>query len=181
MPSYQELAELAGLGSKSTAHKLAEGWRKEGFLGQDTTGKLVPGELHWRVPFLGTVQAGIPSADDLRDQTVSLDDWLLDLDHPTYLIEVRGNSMCEAHIMEGDFVVVQRTSNFSSGDIVVAKIDGQWTIKNVMEDSNGRYLQAGSNISSRINPSHELIIVAVVTTVIRKLQKNRPSPDGLNL
>jgi len=169
MPSYQELADLLHLRSKSSAHDIAKNWQDEGFISKDKGGRLVPGELHWSIPLIGTVDAGFPKNDQLFGKSIALDDWLLDHDRPTYMIEVKGNSMRDAHIVEGDFVVVERTESFAPGDIVVARIDGAWTIKFLREANNGnRYLQAASEGDISIHPTNELLIVAVVTTVIRR-------------
>ncbi len=115
------------------------------------------------------VQAAVSQELHLLGKSIALYDWLLDHDRPTYMIEVKGNSMRDAHIVEGDFVVVERTETFAPGDIVVARIDGAWTIKFLREgDAGKRYLQAASDGDVSIYPTHELLIVAVVTTVIRR-------------
>lgn len=174
MPSYGELAHVLRR-SKSTAHKIASGWMDEGFLLSDSSGRLSPGELHWQIPFLGNVDAGIPTDDELRDETVALDDLLVSHKNPTYMIRVRGNSMRPAHIVDGDYVLAEKRPTCVPGDVVVAKIDGSWTIKHLREDGNGKtYLQAADDAFSKIYPSHELHLVAVVTTVIRRFTDDEP-------
>lgn len=169
MPSHRELAVLVGLRSVSSAHDLAETWVKDGFLNKDETGRLVPGEIQWYLPLLGMVEAGRVPDDETFGRSAVLDDWLLGEERPTYMIRVNGNSMRAAAIIEGDHVMVERTEDCSPGDIVIARVDGAWTIKHLRIDERGsRYLQAADDVYSKIYPSHELRIVAVVTAVIRR-------------
>lgn len=166
MPSVRELARLLGLRSSSSAHDLAQEWVKDGFVTKDETGRILPGEIQWYLPLLGAVNAGIFPEND---QLAALDDWLLTQEKPTYMIRVNGNSMKEAAILDGDHAVVERTDQCKPGDIVIARIDGAWTIKHLRVDTKGnRYLQACDDAYSKIHPSHELRIVAVVTAVIRR-------------
>lgn len=169
MPSMRELADLLGLRSVSSAHDLTQTWIRDGFVNKDDTGRLVPGELQWLLPFLGSVEAGTMPDDAYFGKSAVLDDWLLGEERPTYMIRVNGNSMKEAAIVEGDHVVVERTDQCNPGDIVIARIDGAWTIKHLRVDEVGKqYLQAADDVFSKIYPSHELKIVAVVTAVIRR-------------
>ena len=169
MPSYRELANLLKLRSKSSAHDIAKAWQDEGFIEMDQAGRLVPGELHWQIPMLGTIDAGLPNNDELFGKSIALDDWLLDHQKPTYMIEVKGNSMKGAYIVEGDHVVVEKTEKSKPGDIVVARIDDAWTIKFLRESNDGKlYLQAASEGDICIHPTRELVIVAVVVAVIRR-------------
>lgn len=168
-PSYREMTGLFQVGGKSQAFRIVERWCKEGFLQKDETGHLRAGELQWHLPFLGSIEAGLPSDDALFGKSVALDDWLLEHERPTYLIRVNGNSMKDAAILDGDHVVVERTDKYEPGDIVIARVDGSWVIKFLQEDEQGkRFLRSSSDGYSDIHPSHELIIVAVVTAVIRR-------------
>ena len=169
MPSRRELAHVLGLRSSSAAHDLTEEWVKDGFVTKDETGRIVPGEIQFYLPLLGVVEAGIPTDDEMFGKSSILDDWLLTQEKPTYMVKVNGNSMKDAAILDGDHVVVERTDECKAGDIVIARIDGSWTIKHLRIDGNGKqYLQASDNEYSKIHPSHELRIVAVVTAVIRR-------------
>ena len=168
MPSRRELAGILGLSSPSSAQDLTQEWIKDGFVTKDETGRILPGEIQWYLPLLGAVEAGIPS-DDLFGKSAALDDWLLTSEKPTYMVKVNGNSMKDAAIIDGDHVVVERTDQCEPGKIVIARIDGSWTIKHLRADGNGKlFLQAADDVYSKIHPSHELRIVAVVTAVIRR-------------
>ena len=80
--------------------------------------------------FSGTVEAGFPSAaeEELAD-TLSFDDLLVGNREATFLLKVSGDSMTEAGILPGDMVIVDRSQTPKSGDIVIAEVDGEWTMK----------------------------------------------------
>jgi SOS-response transcriptional repressor LexA len=169
MPSYRELAELVGLRSVSSAHDLTELWIRDGFVTKDETGRIIPGEIQWFLPLLGDVAAGVLPEDQQYGKSAVLDDWLLEQEKPTYMIRVNGNSMKDAAILDGDHVVVERNSDCKPGDIVIARVDGCWTIKHLRKEDGGRvFLQAADDRYSCIYPSHELKVVAKVTAVIRR-------------
>jgi SOS-response transcriptional repressor LexA len=135
----------------------------------DDSRRILPGDFQWYLPLLGEAEAVIPTNDDLIGKSSALDDWLLTQENPTYMVKVNGNSMKEAAILDGDHVVVERTDQYKPGDIVIARIDGAWTIKHLRVGADGKhFLQAANDEHSKIHPSHELRLVAVVTAVIRR-------------
>jgi repressor LexA len=78
--------------------------------------------------------------------------------------------MIEAHIAEGDMVLVERTLTAKPGDIVIAEVDQGWTMKYLRVDKKGRtYLEPANKNFKPIYPEYELNIAAVVKAVIRKL------------
>jgi SOS-response transcriptional repressor LexA len=86
------------------------------------------------------------------------------------MLEVKGESMIDAHIAEGDMVLVERNSNPKIGDIVIAEVDGGWTMKYYRRDKSGKvYLEPANKRFKNIYPEYELNIVAVVKAVIRRL------------
>ena len=120
---------------------------------------------------LGTVEAGFPSpAEEELCDTLSLDEYLISNREATYLLRVKGDSMIEAGILEGDMVLVERTNDAKVGDIVIAEVDGEWTMKYLRKGQDGYYLQAANPKYPLIVPSGDLKIAAVVTCVIRKVR-----------
>lgn len=169
MPSYGELTTLLGFKSKNAAYQLAEKLIEDGFITKDKTGKLLPHNLYGSIRVLGTVEAGFPSpAEEELSDTITIDEWLIENHEATYLLEVKGDSMKDAGIKEGDFVVAERTDKHKVGDIVVAQIDGEWTMKYLRKDKKGYYLEAANKRYKDIRPNEELEITAVVRGVIRK-------------
>lgn len=121
------------------------------------------------VKFLGYVEAGFPAGaeEELLD-TISLDEFLIGKPEATYMLKVKGDSMIEAGIMPGDMILVERGKTARVGDVVVAEIDGEYTLK-FYKKKNGRpYLEAGNKKYKPIYPKESLKLEAVVTAVIRK-------------
>ncbi|MBU1046634.1 LexA family transcriptional regulator [Patescibacteria group bacterium] len=174
MPSYSELAKLYGFKSKNSAYSLASNFIDQDILRRDSKGFLIPGEQFNGIQILGTVQAGFPAfASEEKGEHLSLDEWLVNEHDATYLLRVSGDSMIDAGILEGDYVVVERTQDFSVGDIVIAEVDDEWTMKYLRIKNNKYYLEAANNEYPDIYPKGELKIHAVVRSLVRKYEKNK--------
>jgi repressor LexA len=167
---------LIGFKSKNAVFKLVNKMIDEGVIEKDSSGRISPRHIFGEVSLLGVVEAGIPTTteEEVLD-TMSLDEWLLgnSTSSSTYMLEVKGDSMIEAHIEEGDYVLVERVNGnreIKDGEIVVAEIDGGWTLKYLKHDKRGKiYLQPANKKYSNIYPEYELQIGAVVKAVIRKM------------
>lgn len=169
MPSYKEIMNLVGFKSKNAVYKLVNKLIEAGILNKDSTGKLIPNNLTQEVKLLGLVEAGIPSvAEETVLNTLSLDEYLIKDRNSTYLLEVKGDSMIEEGIKEGDYVIVERTNNPKEGDIVIAEVDGGWTMKYFKKKGNKVYLQPANKNYKPIYPENEMKISAIVKGVIRK-------------
>lgn len=169
MPSYSELAELLGFRVKSSAQYIADGWIEAGVIRRDKKGKLMPGRLFMPLHLLGTVEAGFPSpAEEENVDTISLDDWLIKNKEATYMLKVTGDSMIEAGIIPGDMVIVERGKQPKNGDVVVAEVDHDWTIKYFQKRGSAVTLMPANKRFKPIVPREELKIAGVVTSVIRK-------------
>jgi SOS regulatory protein LexA len=169
MPSYQEIMSLVGFKSKNAVFKLVEKLCEEGVVTKDGQGRLIPAQSFGDIPLLGLVQAGNPTQVDPDTlDTMSLDGYLISDREKTFLLEVKGDSMIEAHIEEGDLVVAVRTSSARDGDIVVAEVDGEWTLKYYKESKGKRWLLPANKNYAPIYPKESLRIAAVVRGVIRK-------------
>lgn len=168
MPSYREIAELLGYKSKNAVFKLVEKLEASGLLRRDD-GRLVPVQLFGETRVLGVVEAGFPSAaeEELVD-TMSLDDYLIDNREATYLLKVKGDSMIEAGICEGDMVLVERGKQPKDKDIVIAEVDGGWTMKYFRKQGSKIWLEPANKKMKAIFPKAELNIAAVVRAVVRK-------------
>lgn len=173
VPGYKEFQDLTGFKSKNAVFKLITKLVDQGVFEKDSNGKLSVRSFFGEVPMLGLVEAGIPTmaetSSDIVDST-SVDEFLLgDIKGQTFMLEVKGESMIEAHIAEGDMVLVERTDNPKIGDIVIAMVDGGWTMKYFKKDKKGQvYLEPANKAFKPIYPEYELDIRAVVRAVIRK-------------
>lgn len=170
MPSYAEIMELVGFKSKNAVYKLVNKLMDEGVLDKDSSGRLIPHKLIGEVPMLGLVEAGFPTvAEETVLDTLSIDEYLINDKDRTYLLEVKGDSMIDAGIHEGDLVVAERITTPRDGDIVIAEVDGGWTMKYYRTTKDGRvYLEPANKAYSPIYPEYDLKIAAKVTGVVRK-------------
>src|SRR5712691_9984181 len=169
MPSYSELTAVVGFHSKNAAYKLMTRLIDGGWIEKDAAGKLLPGPLFHAVPVLGTVTAGFPSpAEEELADTMSLDEYLISNKEATYILKVNGNSMIDARILPGDLLLVERGADPRDGDIVIAQVDREWTMKFFRRRGAAVFLEAANKDYQPIHPQEELKIAAVVRAVIRK-------------
>lgn len=169
MPTYAEMLGVFGLRSKNAAHKRVALLLAQGFLEKDTKGRLLPVKLHNPVKLLGSVAAGFPSpAEEESVDLMSLDDYLITNPQATYLLKVDGDSMTGAGIMPGDLVLVQKGRVPANGDIVVACVDNEWTLKYFQKNKGKVILVAANKKYPPIEPKQELVIAGVVIANVRK-------------
>jgi repressor LexA len=169
MPGYKEIMALLGFRSKNAVYKLINKLVEDEVIDKDSNGKLTPMKIFGEIPLLGLVEAGIPTNVDpnLLD-SLSLDEYLVGNKEGTYLLEVKGDSMIDEGIKEGDLVLVERKGDPKDGDIVIAEVDGGWTMKYFKKKGNLIYLKPANKNYSPIYPQYDLKIAAIVKGVIRK-------------
>ncbi|MCX6747839.1 MAG: transcriptional repressor LexA, partial [Candidatus Nomurabacteria bacterium] len=138
MPTYSEMMKLFGLKSKNAIFKIVNKMIDAGMVAKDHLGRLVPTRSFGEIPMLGLVKAGFPSdAEETILDTMSLEDLLIGKKELTYMLEVDGESMIEAHIQKGDTVLVEKTNQAKDGEIVIAEVDGEFTMK-YFKTKNGK-------------------------------------------
>ena len=129
-----------------------------------TLGRRVPG-----VKVLGIVEAGWPSpAEEELLDAMSFDEYLAPNKDASYILRVKGDSMVDAGIHPGDMVLVERTATPRDGDIVIAEIDGEWTMKFFRKQGRQVWLEAANRAYAPIAPERQLTVIAVVRAVVRK-------------
>lgn len=169
MPTYEEMKALFGVASKNTVAYRVNKLLETGFLFKSGN-RLSLVEAGY-VMRLGTVQAGFPTAadEDVETHLMSLDDFLVEKKNSTYMLEVQGESMKDAGILEGDMVLVERGRTPRRGDIVLALVDNEYTLK-YLETEKGRPILVPANKAfKKIYPDpNKLRIEAVLKAVIRK-------------
>ncbi len=169
LPTYAEMMAMFNFKSKNSVFRLMQKLADEQVVRKDKQGKFVPFNLHQEVRILGYVEAGFPTpTDEELSDTMTLDEFLIDNKEATYMLKVKGDSMIEASIKEGDMVLVERTHQYKPGDIVIAEVDGAWTMKYLRKQGNYFYLQPANKKYKPIFPKESLNIAAVVKAVIRK-------------
>ena len=169
MPSFSEIGEITGLQSKNAVSKLVARLVELKVLDKDEKGRLLPASLASPLRLLGTVEAGFPSpAEEELVDTLSLDELLIQNREATFLLKVSGDSMSGAGILPGDMVIVDKGQPPKSGDIVIAQVDGQWTMKYLRKRGSNVLLLPANPKYKPIKPENELTIAGVVTAVVRK-------------
>lgn len=173
MPSYSEMMKLFSFKSKNAVFRVVEKLINAGVVSKDHIGRLIPSETFTEdigsVPMLGFVTAGFPATveEELTDK-VNLEDLLIKNKPLTYMLEVDGDSMIDAHIEPGDMVLVEKTNVARDGQIVIAEVDGEFTMKYFRKSGIKVWLEPANKNYKPIYPKHSLNINAVLKAVIRK-------------
>ena len=188
-PSYEEIAEGLSLASLATVHKHilaleAKQYLKRGF-NQSRSLQIAPRfyeeqrqhkglppagpPLSLELPLLGRIAAGAPVEAIAGQDTLNFADFAGN--ESTYALQVRGDSMIEDHICDGDYVLVERTSQARDGDIVVALVEGlETTLKRFYLEPGDRVrLQpANSSMQPILKPRSAVTIQGKLLAVLRK-------------
>jgi len=170
LPSYEEMRVLFGYRSKNAVAGAVRRLCETGYLRRGAGGRLAPtARLAATVRLLGTVAAGFPSpAEEELADAMSLDEYLVERPEATFLLTVSGDSMIEAGIQPGDLLLVEKGRTPRNGDIVVAQVDDEWTLKYFRRDRDGVQLEPANRAYAPIRPQRSLVVGGVVRAVIRK-------------
>ncbi len=125
------------------------------------------------LPLLGTrIRAGFPSpADDYLEKNICLQDLLIDHPEATFLVKIEGHSMKDAGILNGDIAVVDRALAPTHGKIVIAVVNGEFTVKRLVYKGAKCFLESANTSFSPIEVSDcsDNQVWGVVTSVIHRL------------
>ena len=173
IPSYAKLCEVFGIASKSWVKAILTRLNAAGFLERTPDGAWIPSRQFFARPLAeSSVQAGMPvSVSATQGEYFVIDDMLIDKPSETTLIPVKGDSMVEAGIHDGDIAVVEKRNLASVGDIVVAIVDNEFTLK-TLDKERGKYILRPANQAYPIiRPQGILEIFGVMVGLIRKYRK----------
>jgi repressor LexA len=163
------MLKLFGFRSKNAVARKIDRLVASGLVAKDRTGRLIPPSAARPVRLLGAVQAGFPSpAEEETVDLISLDEYLVSNPQATFLLKVDGDSMAEAGIMPGDLVLIQKGLPPRDGDIVVASVDNEWTLKRFARERGRVVLRAANRKYPPITARGELVIAGVVIANVRK-------------
>lgn len=179
-PSVSEMATFMKVKSKNAIAKMLDTLEEEGYI--KTNGKargievlnamgqsLIKGLVS--VPLLGHVQAGSPHlAEEHIEEWINLPQTLVKNRRDVFLLRVRGDSMVNAGIYEGDLVIVRPTKEAKNNEIVVALLNDEATVKRFIQIKNRSYLKAENPDYKNIYPKEEWMIQGKVVGVIRSLE-----------
>ncbi len=168
LPSYSEMLKIYNVASKKTIYTYVQRLIDEGFL-KKINRKLSPTKMFFALPVYGMIQAGYPIIAEQDRNYLSLDEYLIEKPDTSFLLKVRGDSMINVGIYEGDLVVIERKRLVDAGDIVLAEIDREWTLKILKKIGKKTYLEAANPNYPPFYPEQELKIHGVVRAVLRKV------------
>lgn len=178
-PSLSDLAIAFGVKSKNAVAKVVNALTKNGYLQKDPKGRIKILEAaadtiqnavaSMTLPLFGPIHAGFAAAaEEQAEELVKLDDYLVKDRSNTFLLRVKGDSMINAGIHEGDLVIVERGREPKVFDIVVGVLDGEFTLKRLRKDKGKYYLQAENDAYPDLYAMSDLQVAGVVRGVMRK-------------
>jgi len=171
IPSFKRIAELMGFASKAASSKLLVRLEKAGFIERtpDDDAWIPSRRFFERQLASMTVRAGSPDMiEGSMGEPFFVDDYLVRTPSKTVMVPVKGDSMSDAGIQDGDIVVVERIQAAKSGDFVVAIVDNEFTLKELGLEKGKFILKPHNKAYPVIRPKGELEIFGVVTGLVRR-------------
>ncbi len=173
IPSYTTIGKLWGISAKSWVANCVARLKEEGYLKVAPDKRLGPAARFFERRLAHSpVRAGLPNAalEDGYD-LVTIDNYLVQVPSKTMLIRVKGDSMIDAGIFEGDLVVVEQQPNANIGDIVIAIVDDEFTIKRLERDRGAFVLRPANKAYPTIRPKGKLEIFGVMVGLVRRVNR----------
>ena len=177
-PTFQEIADAFGIVSKHGVVRHLEALEKKGYITRsDTLARSIrivhpqyvpPADDVVQVPLVGRVAAGYPIlAEENIEDYVMLPRTLVKSEGRYFVLRVHGDSMVNSGILDGDLVIVQSASTGQAGEIVVALVDSEVTVKRLLIRNNQKFLRAENPAYPDIHPKTDWSIQGKVVGVIR--------------
>ena len=177
-PSFEEIAHHFSFSSLATVHEHLTNLEQKGFIrrshNESRSIEIVPEPWHasaTELPLLGQVAAGVPIEAVTTQETIAVPDDLIPRRGSSYVLRVRGDSMIDEHIQDGDFVVVNSRNTAENGEMVIALIDGtSATVKKFYREPGGwiRLQPANENVPPIRVQEDQMLVQGIVVGVIRK-------------
>ncbi len=161
-PTVREVSKALGFNSSGSSFFHMKALVKKGYLSQDENGRFYlknfSGENYAYLPLLGIIKAGIPvESPEIIDDYIPVPERIVKSKEGAFLLKVKGDSMEGAHILDGDLVIVQKQNFANKGDIVVALIGDESTVK-IFSEENGTFcLKPANEKYSIIYPPFSII------------------------
>ena len=172
LPAYEPLQAVLGLASRAGIGKVLKRLRDAGFLERTPDGRWTPTARFFERPLAdASVPAGLPVGTTDSGEAHSIDAWLVRQPSRTVLIPVTGDSMMEAGIHPGDRVVVEREAPARPGDVVVALIDNEFTLKTLAMEEGEAVLQPANPAYPVLRPGDRLQVFGVVVGLVRTYRR----------
>lgn len=170
LPSFALIASMLGFKSKNAVTALVARLKLQGYLDSAPDKRLKPGSRFFeRMIADSTVRAGFPSyAAGGGHDTLTIDDYLVERPSQTVLVTVKGDSMIDAGIMPDDVVVVEKRQMANVGDMVIAIVDNEFTLKTLGREKGEYVLIPANKAYPTLRPRGGLEIFGVVVGQFRK-------------
>jgi repressor LexA len=177
-PTIEEIGEQFGLSSLATVHKHLSNLQEKGLIkrawNRSRALELVPTEVRVRtveLPLLGRVAAGTPIEAVQSSETIFVPEDMLGRRSETYVLQVKGDSMIDEQIRDGDYVIVENRKTARDGEMVIALLGGERaTLKKLFREGRGKIRLQPAN--TRMKPIYvdqdDVRIQGVVIGVLRK-------------
>ena len=177
-PSFEEIADQFNYNSLATVHEHLSNLERKGYIkrsyNESRAIQILPSEAYARaveLPMLGTVAAGMPIEAVASGETLAVPEAFLRKSGSHYVLKVKGQSMIDAHIGDGDFVIVNERQNADNGEMVIAMMHGSSaTVKKIYRERDGRIRLQPANETMEPIFVHEndISIQGVVVGVLRR-------------
>jgi repressor LexA len=176
-PSYEEIAQAFNYSSLATVHEHLTNLEQKGFLrknyNKSRSLEVVRADLHapaLELPLLGTVAAGLPLEAVTEQETITVPHDMVRRGN-NYVLRVKGESMIDEQIRDGDYIIVNSRQTADNGEMVVALVDGDSaTVKKFYKEAGGqvRLQPANPTMLPMYYPAERVQIQGIVVGVIRK-------------
>lgn len=169
LPSFEIIAKEFGFKHKNSVWQYFTKFKEEGLITEKNNRFYISKDMFGAVLFDSSVRAGFASvAEDSIEKRMSLDE-SFEINSPsTFLFTVAGDSMVDLGIFEGDKVVIEKTTEARDGDVVLAFIDGGYTLKTYRKRNGEVYLEPANPSYPIIRPKEHLSIFGVAKGIVRK-------------
>ena len=180
-PSFEEIADNFGYNSLATVHEHLSNLERKGYIkrsyNESRAIEILPSDAAPRaieLPLLGSVAAGVPIEAMLHGETVTVPDSLVTRGGNHYVLKIRGNSMVDAQICDGDLVVVNERQRADNGEMVIAMVNSGdsngATVKKFYRERDGRIRLQPANETMEPIYVHEndITIQGIVVGVLRR-------------
>ena len=179
-PTHREICDQFGFSSYGTVYKHLSLLEKKGLIRRDWNQKrgveLVDQQEPQRdsgpgtreLPLFGYIAAGRPLDVDVSDEMIAVPEHLTSRGE-NYVLKVRGDSMVEDGILDGDMVIIARRERADNGEMVVANVNGEVTLKRIYREGERVRLQPANSMMSPIYASaREVAVQGVVVGLMRR-------------
>lgn len=177
-PSFEEIAEQFGYQSLATVHEHLTNLERKGYIrrsfNESRSIELLPPRGSTgatEIPLLGMVAAGMPIESVMAGEVIPVPDAMLPRRGPNYALKVRGESMIDEQILDGDLVVVNGRDSADNGEMVIALVNGsEATVKRFYREPGGwiRLQPANAQMRPLRFQESDVLIQGIVVGVIRK-------------